>query len=126
MANQDLKNNISVATTLAPDAYTANVTGNTVDLNGYESAAIVAVVGAITDGTHSLTVQESDDGSTWSDVDASQLQGSFADLASNTNQEVGYIGNKRYIRVNTTVAGATDGGKYAVVIVRGNPKVAPI
>lgn len=126
MASRDLKNNISVATTIAPAAYTANTTGGTVDLLGYEAVAIEAIVGTITDGTHSLTVEHSDDGTTWVAVPAGELQGSFVNLTSNTNQEVGYIGFKRYIRVNTTVSGATSGGVYAVTVVRGYPKVAPV
>lgn len=126
MASRDLKNNISVATSLAPAARTASGTGATVDLLGYEAVAIEAIVGTITDGTHSLTVEYSDDGTTWAAVPAGELQGSFANLASNTNQEVGYIGFKRYIRVNTTVSGATSGGVYAVAVVRGYPKVAPV
>lgn len=126
MATVDLYNNLSVVTTLAPAARTASGNGSTVDLQGYEGAMIQAVVGTITDGTHSLTVQESDDGSTWSDVAASDLQGSFANLASDTNQKVGYLGTKRYIRVNATVSGATTGGVYAVVVVRSNPRKAPV
>lgn len=126
MATVDLYNNLSVATTLAPAARTASENGAAVDLQGYEGAMIAAIVGTITDGTHTLTVQESDDGSTWSDVAAENLQGSFTNLASDTNQKVGYHGTKRYIRVNVTVSGAANGGAYSVAVVRGNPRKAPV
>jgi hypothetical protein len=126
VASRDLKNNISVVTTLGPAARTANVTGSSVDLRDYEAVAIEAIVGTITDGTHSLTIQHSDDGTTWVGVPSGELQGSFSNLASNINQEVGYIGSKRYIRVNAGVATATTGGVYAVAVVRGYPKMAPI
>jgi hypothetical protein len=126
MASRDLKSNISVATTLSPSTKTANATGSSVDLRHYEAVAIEAIVGTITDGTHALTVEHSDDESTWVAVPSDRLQGSFANLASNQVQEIGYLGQKRYIRVNATVTGTTSGGTYAVVIVRGYPKSAPI
>ncbi len=126
MATVDLYNHLSVATTLAPAARTAAATGATVDLAGYEGALIQAVVGTVTDGTHTLTVEESADGTTWAAVAASNLQGSFANLGSNTNQKVGYLGTKRYIRVNASVTGATTGGVYGVVVVRGNPRKYPV
>jgi len=126
MATVDLYNNLNVVATLAPAARTAAGTGTAVDLQGYEGALIQAVVGTITDGTHTLTVEESADGTTWTAVAAANLQGSFANLASNVNQKVGYLGTKRYIRVNATVSGATTGGVYAVAVVRGNPRKAPV
>ncbi|MBC7193872.1 hypothetical protein [Marinobacter sp.] len=126
MATVDLYNNLSVATTLAPAARTANANGSAVDLQGYEGALIQAIVGTITDGTHSLTVEESADGATWTAVAAADLQGSFANLVSNTNQKVGYLGTKRYIRVNAAVTGATSGGVYAVVVLRGNSRKHPV
>lgn len=126
MATVDMYNNLAnAATTLAPAARTAAATGTTIDLQGYEGALIQAVVGTITDGTHTLTVEESADGTTWTAVAAADLTGSFANLASNTNQKVGYRGTKRYIRVNTTVSGATTGGVYSVVVVRSNPRKCP-
>ncbi len=127
MATVDFYNNLANAvTTLAPAARTAGANGSTVDLQGYEGVLIQAVVGTITDGTHSLTVQESDDGTTWSNVAAANLQGSFANLATDTNQKVGYLGTKRYIRVDAAVSGATTGGIYAVIVVRGAPRKAPV
>lgn len=126
MATVDLYNNLANAvTTLAPAVRTAAATGSTVDLQGYEGALIQAVVGTITDGTHTLTVEESADGVTFTAVAAADLQGSFATLASGVNQNVGYLGNKRYIRVNAGVAGATTGGVYGVVVVRSNPRKYP-
>lgn len=126
MATVDLYNNLSAVTTLAPAARTAAATGNAVDLQGYEGALIQAIVGTITDGTHTLTVEESADATTWAAVAAANLQGSFATLASGVNQKVGYLGTKRYIRVNAGVTGATTGGVYSVVVVRSNPRRYPV
>ena len=122
----ELHDNIQVQQTLAPAARAASATGSSVDLSGFEAVEIVALVGTISDGTHALTVEESDDGSTWSAVAASDLLGSFANLASNTPQRVGYIGGKRYLRVKTTVTGATNGGVYGVSVILGKPRHAPV
>lgn len=123
---RDLKNNISEATSLAPAARTASVNGTGVDLRGFDSAVCIAQVGTITDGTHTPKLQESDDDVTYTDVAAADLIGSFANLASNVNQRVGYIGAKRYVRAVSTVAGATTGGVYGALIVRGHPAQAPV
>lgn len=120
----DLKNNLEVVNTIAPATRNSNVTGDSVDLQGFHGAMIEAIVGTVTDGTHSLTIEESDDNSNWSEVAATDLDGSFADLESETNQAVGYLGNKRYIRVNATSSGTT-GAAFAVVVVKGHPRKAP-
>lgn len=126
MAGQrDIHNEVSVTSSLAPAARTASANGTGVDLAAYRAAAVTFVVGTITDGTHTPKLQESDDNSTFTDVSAANQSGTLAALASNTNQEVSYLGTKRYIRAVSTVAGATTGGVYAAVVIRGNPDTAP-
>ena len=96
------------------------------DLQGFDGGVVVFAVGTITDGTHTPKVQESDDDSTYTDVAAADLEGTLAALASDVNQRVGYKGNKRYIRDVSTVGGASTGGVYAGVVVRGLPHRAPV
>ncbi|MEZ5101171.1 MAG: hypothetical protein R3C15_15495 [Thermoleophilia bacterium] len=117
---ENLARQIAPVQSLAAAARTATANGSSADLATYESAAVILNVGTITDGTHTPKLQESDDNSAWSDVAAADLQGAFAALASTTQQEVGYIGRKRYVRVVVTVAGATTGGVYGATIVRGH------
>lgn len=119
---RDLYHNLTNATTLAPAARTASANGTGVDLAGYEAALVVFEVGTITDGTHTPKIQESSDNSTFTDVAAGDLLGTLAALASNTNQQVGYIGAKQYIRAVSTVAGATTGGVYSAVVVKGHAR----
>ena len=107
----DMYNNIDVAQSLAPATYTASTNGSSVDLQGYQAATVVVSAGTITDGTHAIEVQESTDGSTFTAVASSDLQGTEPTaLASNTVYRIGYMGTARYIRVVTTVTGATSGG----------------
>lgn len=122
----DIKSNIDVAESLAPAAYTGNATGSSVDLQGFHAAAFLIVAGAITDGTHTVSAEESDDGTTWTAVDAADLDGSFVALTTGAVQKVGYKGAKRYVRAKTTVTGATTGGVYTVSVLRARPTVAPV
>lgn len=125
MSREDLFNNLANGvTTLAPAARTAAATGATVSLAGFRGALIQAVVGAITDGVHTLTVEQFVSGG-WSAVPAAQLQGAFVALATGVNQKVGYLGTADSIRVNAAASGAT-GGVYAVVVIRGGARRMPV
>lgn len=97
---------------LNPGAKTATANGTGVDLQGKYAAEVVFLVGTITDGTHTPSLDESDDNSTFTACAAADMSGSLAVLASNTVRIVGYLGSKRYIRAKSTVAGATTGGVY--------------
>lgn len=122
----DTKQTQDVVTSLAPAARTATANGTGVDLQNFHSATISFVVGAITDGTHTPTVQESSDNSVFTNVAAADLIGTLAALAANTNQRVGYKGSLRYVRAVSTVAGATTGGVYAAVVLRGDARKQPV
>lgn len=121
----DIKQTQDVQNSLAPAARTASDNGTGIDLANFASATVAFVVGTITDGTHTPSVEESDDNSTFTAVAAADLIGTLAALASNTNQRVGYRGSKRYIRAVSTVAGATTGGVYAAVVIRGDGRKQP-
>jgi len=122
MATRDLYNELSGAISLAPAARTATANGTGVDLAGYEGALITIVAGTITDGTHTIDIQESSDNTTFTSVAAADLIGTEPVLNNTTNNQVskvGYIGSKRYVRVVSTVASATTGGVYAAIVERG-------
>lgn len=121
----DIKQTQDVQNSLAPAARTASANGTGVDLANFASATVAFSVGTITDGTHTPSVEESDDNSTYTAVAAADLIGTLAALASSTNQRVGYRGTKRYVRAVTTVAGATTGGVYAGVVIRGDGRKQP-
>lgn len=126
----DLKSNIDVVQDIAPAAKTATAHGGGADMAGYDQAVAIFDAGVITDGTHTPALEESDDNSTFTAVAAGDLIGAFAAVTSSSGgsavQRVGYIGTKRYIRVTTTVSGATTGGVYGTVIVRGLARKLPL
>lgn len=129
MAIRDLYNNIGIAQSLPPAARTANANGTGVDLQGFDGAVVEIATGAITDGTHTFEVKESDDNSTFTAVADADLQGTEPALGAiddNVIKKIGYMGSKRYIRVDVTVAGATSGGVYSANVIRGHARSNPV
>lgn len=121
---RDIRSKVTLVASINPAAYNTAQTGASADLSGYDAAMAVMHCGAITDGTHTPKLQESDDNSTFTDVAAADLDGSFAAMTANTIQRVGYVGAKRYIRVYVTSSGTT-GAVYVAVIGLGKPAQAP-
>jgi hypothetical protein len=118
LKNQNLNNARSIAIAAKTNG-TANGTG--VDTAGYESITVVLEVGTRTDGTHAAKVQDSSDNSTFADVVAAELVGVFAaDVTTNVNQQVAYIGQKRYVRAVLTTSGATTGAIVGASVIRGH------
>jgi hypothetical protein len=126
---RDLKNNFDAVISLAPAARTASANGSGVDLSGYGGAMVLVTTGLITDATHTIEVQESEDNATFTAVADADLQGTEPAIGAaddNKVYRVGYLGNKRYVRVVVTVAGATTGGVLGASVVRGLPRYAPL
>jgi hypothetical protein len=120
-----------------PVALRANTTANgtTVDkqdpsggVDGFTSCLFVAIAGTITDGTHTVTVQDSDDGSSWAAAASTDVRGTaaFTSASSNSIAEIGYDGPKRYVRASVTGAGATTGGTVGCVVVLGGETSKPV
>lgn len=109
------------------------INGTSVDLHenkdACRSAMLIVHSGTVTDGSHAITLQESDDNSAWATVAAADLQGTAPTLTSTDDdvvRELGYLGSKRYLRAVATTSGATSGGTFGAVILRGFPRRRPI
>lgn len=129
MATRDQAHGMTVLQAFAQGAKTANVTGTTVDTAGYEAVTFILSAATITDGTHTPVLQDSPDGTTWSN--ASTSAGAFTALTTGAGnggtavQWVGYEGGQRYVRLNVTVASASTGGVYDGIAILGAPHHAP-
>lgn len=126
---QDLNSSISVVTTIPPALRTTTVTPSSgVDLAGFNAFAVVAIAGAITDGTHTFSIQHSDTANSgFANVPAGELSGTPGAISANTVTEIGYLGTKRYIRaVITTTGSPATGGTIGVVVVRGAARKEPV
>jgi len=132
---KDLYHNIEPETAINYQAVTGAVTGNTIDVKGFESIDLQLLAHTVTtaDASNYLTVAlyegDESDMSDESVVAATNILGTLpvidGDTADNSLQHFGYIGNKRYIRmkiVETGTASATLTG----VVVKGDPHHAPV
>lgn len=114
---------------LVSQARTASANGSAVDTaerGGCDDVLVVVMTGTITDGTHTISVEESADGSTgWAAIPAARIRGTapVLDTAAaddNSVQTYGAETSLRYVRVVTTVGGATTGGVYGACVICGD------
>lgn len=130
MAVRDLVHNLFVTPTVHPSSR-VNGTSNgvAVDLRGFDSAVIMVAFGSWTDGTHTPSIQHSVDGVTYNTCAASDLDGTLTAVNSsagaNKAQQIGYIGNRRYIRAVMTVTGATTGAVSQAAVITGTARMQP-
>ncbi|MFC8277190.1 hypothetical protein ACFUJR_32600 [Streptomyces sp. NPDC057271] len=126
-------NTLVAKPTIAPAVYDATETGATVDRlvdgDAARSAMVVVNVGTVTDGTHTIEVQDSPNDSDWTAVAAEFLQGSEPAVTSSNDEqvyEIGYTGHQRYLRVVSTVSGSpSTGGAYGAVVLLGFGRKLP-
>lgn len=113
MPQRDYSQNIDFSQSIAPKQVTTTQTGTAVDLQNRQGATVVFSIGAYTDGTHTPILQDSPDNSTFTTVAAANMQGTLSVVNStsgqNKTQQVGYLGNNRYIRPVIQVGSATTG-----------------
>jgi hypothetical protein len=129
---ESLYEDVVIRRTLSPAVRTnGTVNGVSVDRagsGGAHSAVAVVYTGTITDGGHAVSVQDSDDGTTFAAVPAAQLQGATPTLTAangDTVSEVGILFSRRYLRVSVTTTGATNGGTFGAVVVLGDTVHGP-
>lgn len=131
MSRNNLRNNLLAKLALAPALRTTSANGVTIDRAEddcfFQDALFAIQSGAITDGTHTVSFEDSDDGSTWAATTA--LQGTPPAIGSsndNVQYAIAYTGLKRYVRVVVTAAGTTTGGIVGATAILGNPRSAPV
>lgn len=124
---KDSHSEVKTAQAIVPAVKTAAGDGTTIDTRGFASLLFVANTGAVAgDGDFGLAVQESANGTDWTVVAAGNLLGAFpATLEATKTYSVGYVGGKRYARVNVTKAGGTSIAA-GVVAILGHPAIAPV
>ena len=133
MSARDPYGSVLPKTSINPAVIAATTTGSSVDRAAsaamYQSAMVIVQTGTMTDGTHTISVEESDDNSAWSTVATGDLQGTAPAIVSTDDNKMftlGYQGIKRYLRVKTTVTGSpATGGAYGAIVLLSDPRVLP-
>lgn len=96
--------------------------------NDFRDLKFVVAAGVITDGSHAVTVEESNaSGSGF--AAAANVLGTLPTITStggNTVYEVGVVPTKRYVRVVITTSGSTTGGLFAATASLANGRFGPV
>jgi len=128
MGKMDIANKAKVVQLFTKIQRTATATIQGTEVADYQAAMWVIDIGTWTANDLTVTLQESDDNATWTDVAAANLYGDLTanDLAivtglANTAAHVGYKGNKRYIGAKITDAASGD-AVVGVSVVMAFPK----
>ncbi len=119
---RDINSNLDVNESVRPSVATGNVNGQGVDLRGADSALVAISIGAIVGaaGDGAVTLEESDDNVSFTDVANADILGTEpTGLTANTAYQFGYIGSKRYVRAVLDIGGETSIAG-SVTIVRGH------
>lgn len=132
---KDMAADLAPGISIQPQALTDGTEeGASVDLQGYEGGAALLDVGLWTDGTHTCTVQDSADDSTFADLaaaDVSEVKTTLAitpahPIVIDANTEdgavytVGFAATvRRYVRWEIVTASSTTGMVVGGFIVRG-------
>ncbi len=124
---RDLANNIAVRTALTPGTATATKDGPVIDLQGFDSAAVIIGTGGIAgDGDFTATLEESDDGEAFSAVDADQLDNRAPkSLAADSITSIGYRGYKRFLRLHLAKNSGTSIAVAAILLL-GSANTRPV
>lgn len=141
---RDLVSRLAEVQVIGPAVLTADNTPAALDLAGFNSAMILLSVGAggitfTTTNKIEFVVTHSDDDVTYTNVTDADMQGvtgitsgivrslTAAKAAADTAPtELGYIGNKRYLKVLADFSGThSTGTPISVVLVKGNGQYKP-
>jgi len=140
---RDIVHNIGLVNAIDPAVYAADNSPVAIDLLGFESAAIALHIGAggITfNGTNKVefVLSHSDDDVTYAPVVTDDVQGvdsvtggiikalKTAHAAADVTK-VGYIGNRRYLKLLADFSGTHGTGTpIAAIVIKGNARARPV
>lgn len=133
---RDLHNNIHVARALSPVSVADNTAqvSQIIDRQGYESLEFVIATGSLADADATFVVLVEDgEASNLSDAAAvsdtnllgTEVQAGFQFDDDNEVRKIGYLGDKRYVRVTITPANNASASLLSVVAVLGHPSYTP-
>lgn len=132
MASQDLHNNVFAENGFNTQLINSDTTtnGEIIDTQNFESLEYFIQGGVVTNGTFTPELEHGDDAALAdaAAVPSDFILGSLSDAvvdASDEVKRVGYVGHKRYVRLNLVSAGATADGTVGATAVlshfRHNP-----
>jgi len=138
MAVKDLHDNVqaNVALKIQQIATDTTTSGEDIDRSGFESVEFLLFIGTLTDGDYAPNIQEADDdgaGSpdTYSNVAAADMIGTEAgatfdaDTDDDTIGKIGYIGTKKWVRMQIVSTNTSSGAYLGGVALLGDARHLP-
>jgi len=133
---KDLASNIDVKRVISPVSVADNTAqvGQIIDRRGFDSVTFLIATGSVADADATFTVllEESDDsgmsgGNAVADADliGTEALAGFQFDDDNECRKLGYVGNKRYLRLTITPANNASAALMSAVAVLGAPALAP-
>lgn len=138
MENNDLHNNVAIRKVISPISQAGNaaMVGTIIDRLGFGALEFAITLGTVTTAGTAYTalLEDADEVAfnvTNSAVADAQLLGtealaSFIDSEVNTTKKLGYIGNKRFVRLTMTPAGNTGASTMGAVAILGAAALSPV
>ena len=140
---RDIQSNLGLVEAIAPAVYVADNTPAVIDLLGFGSALIslhVGVGGITFTGTNKIefVLSHSNDNTTYTPVAQADVQGVtgvtngivkslIAAQAASSLNKIGYIGNKRYLKLLADFSGTHGTGTpFAASVVKGHAQSRPV
>ena len=119
-----MHHSIDAAVALNTQAITSDTTtvGNIIDMKGKLAVDFAILAGTMTDGTYTAKIEEGDAAnlSDAADVPASRLLGALPAIVAaddDSVERVGFIKNKRFIRLSLVSTGTTSGGTLGALAI---------
>lgn len=139
MATRDLHNNLHFVPAITPVAARTDntaIVSAIIDTNGYESLEFAIIAGANTDAnvTFAVLIEDGEDSDLGDDGAAvadtfllgTEAQAGFTFSDDGECRKIGYVGNKRYVRMTITPTGNDSGNIFlAAIAILGHGKNRP-
>jgi hypothetical protein len=133
---RDLARNIDPIRAISPVSVADNTpaVSQIIDRRGYDSLTFVIATGSIADADATFTVLvEEDDASGFgtatavadADLIGTEALAGFKFDDDNETRKIGYVGNKRYVRMTITPANNASAALLTAIAVLGHPSIAP-
>jgi len=133
---RDLHNNIHVKRAISPVSVADNTAqvSQIIDRQGYESLEFVIAMGSLADADATFTVLvEHGDAANLSDAAAvpdagllgTEALASFIFSDDDKVRKIGYVADKRYVRLTITPAANASAALLSAVAILGHPAIAP-
>jgi hypothetical protein len=134
---KELASEVNVLQSIPPLLRLVTVTGAEIGVAGYGSVLFITNIGAFTDGTFTLEIQEaSESGGSFTAVDSDDLFGTGLTTAAlkepawtsanaNSVHAVAYIGKQPFVKAVITRSGGSTGANMGQVAVRSHARHQP-